>query len=81
MKEILVDADVVISFLTDRNQNQQEQAAALSGRYGSRACARAGDRDRRAGETAHPDGWQFFRAAAIDFRRPTEAVLFSREPT
>lgn len=29
MKEILVDANVMISFLTDRNQSQQELAAAL----------------------------------------------------
>jgi len=29
MKEILVDANVVISFLTDRHPSQQEQAAAL----------------------------------------------------
>ena len=29
MKEILVDANVLLSFLTDRNKNQQEQAAAL----------------------------------------------------
>lgn len=29
MKEILVDANVLVSFLTDRNQTQQEQAAAL----------------------------------------------------
>lgn len=29
MKEILVDANVLVSFLTDRNQSQQEQAAAL----------------------------------------------------
>ena len=29
MKRILVDANVLISFLTDRNQEQQERAAAL----------------------------------------------------
>ena len=29
MKEILVDANVLISFLTDRNENQQAKAAAL----------------------------------------------------
>ncbi len=29
MKEILVDANVLLSFLTDRNKDQQEQAAAL----------------------------------------------------
>jgi predicted nucleic acid-binding protein len=29
MKEILVDANVLVSFLTDRNQSQQEQAAEL----------------------------------------------------
>ena len=29
MKEILVDTNVLISFLTDRNKSQQEQAAAL----------------------------------------------------
>ena len=29
MKEILVDTNVLISFLTDRNKGQQEQAAAL----------------------------------------------------
>ncbi|HEY2289521.1 MAG TPA: PIN domain-containing protein [Thermoanaerobaculia bacterium] len=29
MKEILVDTNVLVSFFTDRNQEQQEQAAAL----------------------------------------------------
>lgn len=29
MKQILVDTNVLVSFLTDRNQEQQEQAAAL----------------------------------------------------
>lgn len=29
MKEILVDANVLLSFLTDRDKSQQEQAAAL----------------------------------------------------
>lgn len=29
MKEILVDTNVLVSFLTDRNQEQQEQASAL----------------------------------------------------
>ena len=29
MKEILVDTNVLLSFLTDRDKNQQEQAAAL----------------------------------------------------
>lgn len=29
MKEILVDTNVLVSFLTDRNQEQQEKAAAL----------------------------------------------------
>jgi len=29
MKEVLVDANVLVSFLTDRNKDQQERAAAL----------------------------------------------------
>ncbi|HYL05242.1 MAG TPA: PIN domain-containing protein [Thermoanaerobaculia bacterium] len=29
MKQVLVDANVLISFLTDRNESQQEKAAAL----------------------------------------------------
>jgi predicted nucleic acid-binding protein len=29
MREILVDANVLVSFLTDRNKDQQEKAAAL----------------------------------------------------